>query len=111
MYWSPCGLSKICTSCPYVMATHSGRDSSGWSCTCGKRTNTPLLALPSPGASSRNGSRSEKSPKVSSGNQSMPMPWTSLLLVSTPPSCSSKAPPPTCSQRSSEAWVPSNSLR
>ncbi|CAM5488103.1 hypothetical protein SMICM304S_09524 [Streptomyces microflavus] len=85
--------------------------SSGWSWTFGKRTKTPPLALPAPGASSRHWSFSEKSPYARVGNQSMPMPSTVVELVIDPSSSfRPNLPPPTWLHLASEAAVPSKSL-
>lgn len=92
------------------MATHSGRDSSGLSWTFGKRTNTPLLALPVPGASSRHCSFNEKSSYCRPGNQSMPMPSTVVELVIVPSALSPNFPPPTCCHFANESAVPSKSF-
>lgn len=92
------------------MATHSGRDSSGLSWTFGKRTNTPPLALPVPGASSRHCNFSEKLSYFRPGNQSIPIPSTVVELVIEPSALSPNLPPPTCCHLASDAAVPSKSF-
>lgn len=88
-----------------------GRDSSGLSWTFGKRTKTPPLALPAPGASSRHWSLSEKSPYCRPGNQSIPMPSTVVELVIEPSALRPNFPPPTCCHLASDSAVPSKSFR
>src|SRR4051794_26216443 len=93
------------------MATHSGRDSCGWSRTHGNRTNTPELALPVPGASSRHWSLSEKSPYLRSGNHSMPIPSRVVPEVIDPSGFCANEPPPTCCHLAKDSAVPSRIVR